>query len=46
LARSQDVGDCLDSVACAVAKKLAQAEPEPHMPEEMADNADTFVRAF
>ena len=37
--RSQGVGDCLDSVACAVAEKLAQAEPEPHMREE-------FVRAF
>ena len=33
LARSQDVGDCLDSVAYAVAEKLAQAEPEPHMRE-------------
>ena len=39
LARSQGVGDCLDSVAYAVAEKLAQAEPEPHMREE-------FVRAF
>ena len=29
LARSQGVGDCLDSVAYVVAEKLAQAEQNP-----------------